>query len=48
MLRISLAKTDAKTAEMLKIPADNKIIVIRRLLLRDNRPAMAHEGRIRY
>lgn len=47
VLRISLAKTDAKTAEMLKIPADNKIIVIRRLLLRDNRPAMAHEGRIR-
>lgn len=47
VLQISLAKADSKTSEMLKLPAGDKIIVIRRLLLRDNRPAMAHEGRIR-
>jgi len=47
VLQISLAKTDAKTAEKLRLPMGGKIILIRRLLLRDNRPAMFHEGRIR-
>jgi GntR family transcriptional regulator len=46
-LQISLAKADAKTAEMLSLPIGERIILIRRLLLRDNRPAMSHEGRIR-
>ena len=47
VLQISLARADAKTAEMLRLPIGQRIILIRRLLLRDNRPAMSHEGRIR-
>ena len=47
VLQISLAKADGKTAEMLSLPTGERIILIRRLLLRDNRPVMSHEGRIR-
>ncbi|MGB6068079.1 MAG: GntR family transcriptional regulator [Desulfomonilaceae bacterium] len=47
VLQISLARADAKTAEMLGLPVGVRIILIRRLLLRDNRPVMFHEGRIR-
>ena len=47
VLQISLARSDAKTAEMLSLPIGERIILIRRLLLRDNQPAMSHEGRIR-
>ncbi|MGA2403742.1 MAG: GntR family transcriptional regulator [Syntrophobacteraceae bacterium] len=47
VLQISLAWTDAKTAQMLSLPIGVRIILIRRLLLRDNRPVMSHEGRIR-
>lgn len=47
VLQINLARADAKTAEMLSLPKGERIIVIRRLLLRDNRPAMSHRGHIR-
>lgn len=47
VLRMSPERADAKTAEMLGLPIGGRIILIRRLLLRDNRPAMFHEGRIR-
>ncbi len=47
VLQINLARADAKTAKMLHLPAGERIIVIRRLLLRDDRPAMSHEGHIR-
>ncbi len=48
VLKINLAKADAKTAEMLGLSAGDRIIFIKRLLLRDNKPVMSHEGRIRY
>jgi DNA-binding GntR family transcriptional regulator len=47
VLQITLARADAKTADMLSLPIGDRIILIHRLLLRDNRPAMTHEGRIR-
>jgi GntR family transcriptional regulator len=47
VLQIKLTRADAKTAEMLSLPQGERIIVIRRLLLRDDQPAMCHEGRIR-
>jgi DNA-binding GntR family transcriptional regulator len=47
VLQISLARADSKTADMLRLPPGGRIILIRRLLLRDNRPVMSHEGRIR-
>jgi GntR family transcriptional regulator len=47
ILQINLARADTKTAQMLSLPKGERIIVIRRLLLRDDRPAMCHEGRIR-
>ncbi|MGO9572680.1 MAG: GntR family transcriptional regulator [Desulfomonilaceae bacterium] len=47
VLQISLARADAKTANMLSLPEGDRIILIRRLLLRDNHPAMSHVGRIR-
>ena len=47
VLQISLARADAKTAEMLHLPIGGRIILIRRLLLRDSEPSMSHEGRIR-
>jgi GntR family transcriptional regulator len=46
-LQISLARADAETVQMLSLPIGERIILIRRLLLRDNRPALSHEGRIR-
>jgi GntR family transcriptional regulator len=47
VLRISLVKTDEKTAQKLGLPAGGRVILIRRILLRDNEPIMSHEGRIR-
>jgi GntR family transcriptional regulator len=47
VLQINLARADARTAKMLSLPKGERIIVIRRLLLRDNQPVMCHEGRIR-
>ena len=47
VLQIKLTRTDLKTAEMLCLPLGDRIILIRRLLLRDNQPAMSHEGYIR-
>lgn len=48
VLQISLARADARTAGMLNLSTGSRIILIRRLLLHDNLPAMSHEGRIRY
>jgi GntR family transcriptional regulator len=42
VLQINLARADAKTAEILSLPQGQRIIVIRRLLLRDNQPVMCH------
>jgi GntR family transcriptional regulator len=47
VLQISLTTTDAKAAEMLQLAHNARVILIRRLLLRDGRPLMFHEGRIR-
>ncbi len=47
VLRISLARAETKTAEMLHLPVGERIILIRRLLLRDSRPVMFHQGHIR-
>jgi len=47
VLRINLERADEKTAEILHLPMGERIIVIRRLLLRDELPVMFHEGRIR-
>jgi GntR family transcriptional regulator len=48
VLRVDLARADAAIAEKLKVPARARVIVIRRLLLRDKVPIMFHEGRVRY
>jgi DNA-binding GntR family transcriptional regulator len=47
VLQIRLARADEKTAKILCLPKDERIILIRRLLLRDNQPAAFHEGHIR-
>ena len=47
VLQLSLARADEKTAEILALPTGSRIILISRLLLRDNQPVMSHEGRIR-
>jgi GntR family transcriptional regulator len=47
VLRISLVRTDEKTAQKLGLPAGGRVILIRRILLRDNEPVMSHEGHIR-
>jgi GntR family transcriptional regulator len=47
VLQLRLERADEKTAEMLALPTGGRIILISRLLLRDNQPAMSHEGRIR-
>jgi len=48
VLQISLTRADSKTRETLRVPVGERIILIRRLLLHDGRPAMFHEGRVRY
>ncbi len=47
VLRINLERADEKTAEILHLAKGERIIRIRRLLLRDDQPIMFHEGRIR-
>jgi GntR family transcriptional regulator len=47
VLSIKLERADQKTAEFLQLPGGERVIVIRRLLLRDDLPIMFHEGRIR-
>ncbi|HYA41470.1 MAG TPA: GntR family transcriptional regulator [Syntrophobacteraceae bacterium] len=47
VLRISLVRTDEKTAQKLGLSAGARVILIRRILLRDNEAVMSHEGRIR-
>jgi DNA-binding GntR family transcriptional regulator len=48
VLHIRLTRTDEKAARMLRQTIGDRIISIRRLLLRDSRPVMSHEGYIRY
>lgn len=47
VLRMALARADAKSAQMLRLPEGARLILISRLLLRENQPVMFHEGRIR-
>lgn len=47
VLQINLTRADARTSEMLQLPRNARVILIRRLLLRDGRPVMFHEGHIR-
>lgn len=47
VLQLNLTRSDIETAEMLQLPTNARVILIRRLLLRDGRPVMFHEGRIR-
>jgi len=47
VLQINLTRADAKTAEILQLPPHARVILIRRLLLRDGQPVMFHEGHIR-
>jgi GntR family transcriptional regulator len=47
ILQLSLTKADAETAEKLRIPLNARAILIRRLLLTDNRPTLFHLGIIR-
>lgn len=47
VLQLNLTRADVKTAEMLQLPLHARVILIRRLLLRDGHPVMFHEGRIR-
>lgn len=48
VLKIALARADAKSAAMLQLSPGDRIIHISRLLLRENQPAIFHEGRIRF
>src|SRR5208283_4567409 len=47
VLQLNLTRTDAATAEKLHLAKNARIIIIRRLLLRDEEPIMFHEGRVR-
>lgn len=47
VLQINLTRADARTAEKLQLPPNARVILIRRLLLRDGKPVMFHEGHIR-
>ncbi|MGC8494245.1 MAG: GntR family transcriptional regulator [Syntrophobacteraceae bacterium] len=47
VLRMALARADAKTAQILRLQEGERVIRITRLLLRENRPVLYHEGRIR-
>jgi DNA-binding GntR family transcriptional regulator len=48
VLQVDLARADAVTVERLKLSGKARVIIIRRLLLRDQIPIMFHEGRVRY
>ncbi len=47
VLQINLTRADGRTPEILRLPRNARVILIRRLLLRDGQPAMVHEGHIR-
>ncbi len=47
ILQLNLARADMITAEKLRLRKGAKVIIIRRLLLRDAEPIMFHEGRVR-
>ncbi|MEW6137245.1 MAG: GntR family transcriptional regulator [Thermodesulfobacteriota bacterium] len=47
VLQLSLERADAQAAEILQLPPKARVILIRRILHRDNKPVMFHEGRIR-
>ncbi len=48
VLQLNLTRADAATAKKLHLPGNARIILIRRLLFRDEEPIMFHEGRVRY
>ncbi len=47
VLQLNLARADAIAVQKLHLAANARIIIIRRLLLRDEEPIMFHEGRVR-
>lgn len=47
VLQLNLARADAATIEKLHLQGNARIILIRRLLFRDEEPIMFHEGRVR-
>jgi GntR family transcriptional regulator len=48
VLELSLVRADGKTAETLAVAQGSRVILLRRLFLRDGQPIMFHEGTIRY
>ena len=47
VLEIALEQAGPETASALSLPIEARVILIRRLLLREGRPVIFHEGRIR-
>jgi DNA-binding GntR family transcriptional regulator len=47
VLEITLQQADPATAATLSLPSGARVILIRRLLLREKRPVIFHEGHIR-
>lgn len=47
VLELSLVRADTNTAETLSLPTGSKVILLRRLLLRDGQPVIFHCGHIR-
>ena len=47
VLQLTLERADAETAQKLRMSLGMRVILIRRLLLREARPVMFHEGRVR-
>lgn len=47
VLQLSLGRADARTAAKLNLSLGQRVILIRRILLRAGRPVMFHEGNVR-
>ena len=47
VIQLSLSPVDNKTERILSLPEGGRAILLRRLLLRDERPLLLHEGHIR-
>ncbi len=48
VLELTLTKAQSNAAKKLDLPLGTRVILIRRLLLRDLHPIMFHEGHVRY
>jgi GntR family transcriptional regulator len=48
ILQLCLVRADEETASSLALPSGARVILLRRLLLRDERPIIFHSGYIRY